>query len=107
MFRKIISILKESFYSPHLITIIISSYLFLAAVSLFDKTLAVGVVFIVFLTATTFLILKKIGFKTKTVYILFLIAFLIHIGTVFFVHYTGLKKQLKKVYILFLFKNLF
>lgn len=87
MFKKIISILKESFCPPHLLTIIILSCLFLAALSLFDKTLAVGVIFIVFLTAVTFSILKKIGFKTKTIYTLFLIALFIYLGTVLFVHY--------------------
>ncbi|MEK7080242.1 MAG: glycosyltransferase family 39 protein, partial [Patescibacteria group bacterium] len=72
-----------------ILQIIVLSCLFLAIVSLFDKTLAVSIMFIVFLTATTFLILKKTGFKTKTIYILFLIAFSIHLGTVFFIHYTG------------------
>ncbi|MEK7540621.1 MAG: hypothetical protein AAB529_00045 [Patescibacteria group bacterium] len=89
MFGKIISILKENFYSPHLLTIIISSYLLLTIVSLFDKTLAMGIIFIVFLTSVVFSIFKKIGFKTKTIYTLFLIALLIHLGTVFFIHYIG------------------
>ena len=57
--------------------------------ALLDTVLAIGVAFIVFLTVIAFLILKKAGFENKTIYTLFLIALLIHLGMVFFIYYAN------------------
>ena len=89
MFRKIISILKEKLSSPRFFLIVVLIFLFLATFFLFDKALFAGVALIALLTAVTFLILKKIGFKTKTIYALFLIALSIHLGAVLFFHYAN------------------
>ena len=66
---------------------VICAILFFIVIAFFDKVLAVGILFIAFLTVITFLILKRIGFKTKRIYILFLIALLIHLGAVLFLYY--------------------
>lgn len=67
--------------------IIIYSILCFIAVFLFDKTLAVGIIFIALLTGITFLVFKKIGLGTKTIFALFLIALSIYLGAVLFVYY--------------------
>ncbi|GAH90208.1 unnamed protein product, partial [marine sediment metagenome] len=56
-------------------------------IAFFNTALAVGIILIGFLTLITFLILSKIGVKSKTLYILFLITLLIHLGAVLFIYY--------------------
>jgi hypothetical protein len=68
---------------------IIYSVLCLAVVALFDKALAVGVAFIIFLCAVTFLFLNKQKQQAKVLGSLFLIVFLLHILCVLFFHYTN------------------
>jgi len=69
--------------------IILGSIFCFLILALLDTVLAVGVALIVFLTAITFLIFKKAGFKTKTIYILFLITLSIYFGAVLFFYYTN------------------
>ncbi|MCK4454165.1 FkbM family methyltransferase [Candidatus Parcubacteria bacterium] len=57
------------------------------SVAFFDKTLAIGIILLVFLSSITFLILSKIGMESKRIFLLFLIALLIHFGVVLFIHY--------------------
>jgi len=54
-----------------------------------DIVLAVGATLIIFLTAITFLIFQKLGFKNKTIYNLFLISLLIHLAAILFVYYAS------------------
>ena len=49
-------------------------------------TLIIGVIFTAFLTGVTLLVFNKIK-ATKTIFVLFLIAFLIHIAAVLFIYY--------------------
>jgi len=58
-------------------------------VDVFDRPLAVGIVFIASLSAITLLILRKIGLCTKTICALFFIALIIHLGAVIFVSYSN------------------
>ena len=74
---------------------IIYSVLFLAIsfciVGFFNKTLAVGLLLLLFLTvATLFIIFKTIGYDKNT-YIIFLIALLVHFGAVLFIYYGHFK----------------
>ncbi|MBU4274586.1 hypothetical protein KKE19_02110 [Patescibacteria group bacterium] len=82
MFKNMESNLKEKIF---LITIAI--LLSAAIIGLFDRTLAVGIIFIALLTGITFLVFKKIGFRTKTIFALFLIALSVYLGAVLFVYY--------------------
>lgn len=78
--------LKLSSKDKKIILGIIFCYIILG---LLDIVLAAGAALVVFLTAITFLILQKIGFKNKTIYILFLISFLIHLAAILFVYYAN------------------
>lgn len=59
----------------------------IGTIAFFDKILAIGIILIVFLTLITFLVLSKIGMKSKTLCFLFLIALLIHLMAVLFIYY--------------------
>jgi len=63
--------------------------IFLIGMFFLDKALVIGILFITFLTAITFLILSKTRIRSKTLYLLFVIALLIHLGTVLFIHYAN------------------
>jgi len=58
-----------------------------AIIGLFDRPLAVGIIFIAFLAGITFLIFNKIGLGVKVIFTLFLIALLIHLAAVLFIYY--------------------
>mgnify|MGYP001599454979 CR=1 FL=1 len=71
-----------------------SSLLFLAVVflvSLFDKNLAVGLVFALILTLILFLLIFKILINDKKLILLLLIVFIIHLFLVIFIYYTGFR----------------
>ena len=63
------------------LTIILVGFFF------FDKGLSVGLGLLFILTAITFLILHKFGFRNKRIYFLFLIVLAIHLCTTLFMHY--------------------
>ena len=63
------------------------SIIILGLITILDKGLAVGLLFIALLTGITFVIISKIKTETKTLYLLFLITLLIHLGVVLFIHY--------------------
>lgn len=67
---------------------IIFSLLFLGLLSFFDKALAVGIIFCLFLLALAFWLFSKLNIKEKDILILFLIAFSIHLGLVLVQYYT-------------------
>ncbi len=83
--------IKINFHMPSLLIIIIIGGIFLALLSLIDKALAVGVIFIVFLASVTLFFINKIKEKETIKFLsaLFLIVFLIHIVMVIFVYYTN------------------
>lgn len=60
----------------------------LGIIAIFDKGLASGLFLVLLLSGITFFILLKIGVKSKRLYLLFLITFLIHLGATLFLHYT-------------------
>lgn len=60
----------------------------LGLISFLDKALAVGLLLVLFLCLITFLILLKIGIKDKELYLIFLIALLIHLAAALFIYYT-------------------
>ena len=69
---------------------IIGIILFIIAIdiiSFFDIVLAVGFVFVGFLIAITCLIFSKAKIGNRNIYLLFFIAFLIHLSVVLFIHY--------------------
>ncbi|PIR72398.1 MAG: hypothetical protein COU42_01465 [Candidatus Nealsonbacteria bacterium CG10_big_fil_rev_8_21_14_0_10_36_24] len=71
-----------------LILKIIAIFLILVlGISFFDRGLANGVAFIIFLAAITFFVLFKIGINNKELYLLFIITLLIRLGAVLFIHY--------------------
>jgi len=59
----------------------------LGILAFFDKTLVVGLLLLILLTAITFLILHKIRIGEKTLFSLFLITLFIHLIAVLFIHY--------------------
>jgi glycosyltransferase involved in cell wall biosynthesis len=59
----------------------------LGILAFFDKSLAVGLLFLILLTAITFLIIQKLGVKEKTLFLLFLLTLFIHLTAVLFIHY--------------------
>ncbi len=61
----------------------------LTIIGFFDKTLAIGFIFIGFLCLITFLVFSKTRIKGKALVLLILITLLIHIGAVLFVHYAN------------------
>ena len=63
----------------------------LGLISFLDKALAIGLLLVFFLTLITFLILLKIGIKDKELYLILLIALLIHLVVVSFIYYTEFK----------------
>jgi hypothetical protein len=70
--------------------IMIAIFLLLAVILLayfFDKGLSIGLGLILALSAITFFVLNKLGFKDKKIYLLFLIVLAIHLGTTLFMHY--------------------
>ncbi|MFC1630149.1 hypothetical protein ACFL06_01275, partial [Patescibacteria group bacterium] len=69
------------------IVLYIIIFIIIGIVAFFDKTLVVGFSLISFLTLITFLVLFKIGIKSKTLIFLLLITFLVHFGGVLFIHY--------------------
>ncbi|MBU4204642.1 hypothetical protein KKH26_00455 [Patescibacteria group bacterium] len=77
----------ESNLKEKIFLITIAILLSAAIIGLFDRTLAVGIIFIALLTGITFLVFKKIGFRTKTIFALFLIALSVYLGAVLFVYY--------------------
>src|SRR3989344_4180219 len=77
----------DSFSKYHIFIIV--SGMCLALLSLIDKTLAVGVIFIVFLACVALFFLNKLKDKEATKFLstLFLIVFLIHAAAVIFMYY--------------------
>ncbi len=69
--------------------LIISVLIILLTIGYFNLALAVGLSLIIFLSALTFLILHLIGLRDEKLKKLFLIAFLIHLLAVLFIHYTN------------------
>ena len=65
--------------------------IFISAISLFDAPMAIGLFFIVCLTAITFLILLIAGVHSKQIYGLFLLALLVHVAAVLVIQYTGFR----------------
>lgn len=64
--------------------------IFIALVGLtafLDVGLTIGLIFLGFLFGIAFLILSKLGIKSKTLYLLLLIALIIHLGATLFIHY--------------------
>lgn len=59
----------------------------LIAVGVFDRGLAVGFAFLVFLTVATTAIAYKMGVKDKQLYVVFLIALAVHLAAVLFIYY--------------------
>jgi len=70
-------------------TAIIIFVLFVAIIYFFDKGLSVGLFLLGVLSLGTLLILKKLGFKDKRIYLLFFIALAIHLGVTLFMHYAN------------------
>lgn len=69
---------------------LIGIILFITAIGIiafFDKVLTIGIILISFLTLITFLVLFKIGMKSKALVLILLIGLLIHFGAVLFIHY--------------------
>jgi len=54
-----------------------------------DKGLSVGFGLIIVLSGITLFVLNKLGFKDKRMYLLFLIALMIHISATLFIHYSN------------------
>lgn len=63
--------------------------LFSGIIAFFDKVLAVGIIFVVFLALVTFLAIAKNKKYFKVLSLLFLIVLLTHFGAVLFVHYAN------------------
>lgn len=66
-----------------------SLFIILAAVYFFDKSLSIGLFLILILSAATFFVLNKFGFKDKRIYLLFMIVLAIHLGATLFMHYAN------------------
>jgi len=79
----------DSFSKYH--KIIILGGIFLASFSLIDKALAVGAIFVIFLSSITLFFINRIKEKEtiKSLSLLFLIVFSIHIIMVVFLYYTN------------------
>lgn len=63
------------------------SILLVFATAFFDKGLSFGLGLVTVLSSITFLILNKLGFKGKKIYLLFIIVLIVHLGITLFVHY--------------------
>lgn len=61
----------------------------LGLVAFWDKALAGGIIFLVFLSLLAFLIISKSKLHFRELFFLFLIALFIHTAAVLFLHYTG------------------
>jgi len=81
----------KEFLTPYKKRIIIFILAVLILTAILDKQLAAGFLLVVFLCLITFLIISKLGIKDKNLYIVFFIAFLIHLVAVFFIYYTGFR----------------
>jgi len=57
----------------------------------FDIGLAVGLLFLIFLTAITFLVLLKSGIRDKKLFLLFFIALAVHLSVTLFIHYANFR----------------
>jgi len=68
---------------------IISFIIAIDVISFFDIVLAIGFVFVGFLIAITCLIFSKAKIGSKNIYLLFFIAFLIHLSVVLFIYYSN------------------
>ena len=66
-------------------------FIFPAFLFFFDKALSIGLYFLLFLTAATFLVLFLAGMKDKTLFYLLCIFFLVHLAAVLFIYYTNFK----------------
>jgi len=64
-------------------------FLTLVVIFFFDRGLSIGLGLLVILSALTFLVLQKLGFKDRKIYLLFLIVLFIHLGTTLIMHYTS------------------
>jgi len=87
----IVALAQKYFLSPALLPVVISGCLLLAAVSLIDGALAIGVILSVFLLCLTLFFIDKYGEEGERARLkkLFIIAFLIHIGVVLFIYYAN------------------
>jgi len=70
-------------------TIMSWAVLILVIIAYFDIGLAVGLLLLVILTAGTFMVLYKIGFRDKQLYLLLTIALLIHLSAALFINYAN------------------
>jgi len=75
--------------SQKLLKFLLLTVFFLGIISLFDKSLAAGILLIICLTIITFLILYKTGTREKILFLLFLITLFIHLIAVLFIHYAN------------------
>jgi len=75
-------------YQKFLMSVLITVF-FLGIISLFDKSLAAGILLVICLTIITFLILYKTGIREKILFLLFLITLFIHLVAVLFIHYAN------------------
>lgn len=71
------------------IILLVLLFLILSAAFFFDKGLSVGLSLLVILSGIVFLVLNKLGFKDKKIYLLFLIVLAIHLYTTLFMHYAN------------------
>ena len=76
---------KQIFYFIIVLTILF--YL----ISFFDKASATGFLLLLFLTFATFFIIYKTGVKDRGIYMVFLMAILVHLGAVLFIYYSDFK----------------
>lgn len=59
----------------------------LGLITFFDKGLSIGLLLALLLSGITFFVLSKIGVKSKRLYLLFLITFLVHLAATLFIYY--------------------
>ncbi len=88
--RGLLAIVEREIKKPTWISLAASVYLF-CVISYLDKPLAVGLAFLVFLVAVTFLVMRKMGVHDQYVYDIFLIALIIHFFVVLSIYYFNLK----------------
>ncbi|OGZ72280.1 MAG: hypothetical protein A2908_04030 [Candidatus Staskawiczbacteria bacterium RIFCSPLOWO2_01_FULL_38_12b] len=82
----LLSIIKKEANRPTFYSIMVLAVLF-CVISFFDKALAVGLLFLLFLVIATIFIIRKTGIKDKKLYTVFFIALLIHLGAMLFIYY--------------------
>lgn len=71
--------------------LLLYSLFVLVLISFLDKELAAGLLLLYFLCLATFFILWKKGIKDKKLYLVLLIALLVHLSVVLFIYYSGFR----------------